>query len=74
MIDINLIRTNAQKVKDNIKKKFQDAKLVLVDEVLKLDQKNRELKQKIDNLRAERNTLSQKIGSLMKLGKKEEAE
>ena len=74
MIDINLIRTNAQKVKDNIKKKFQDAKLFLVDEVLKLDQKNRELKQKIDNLRAERNTLSQKIGELMKLGKKEEAE
>ena len=69
-----MIRTNAQKVKDNIKKKFQDAKLFLVDEVLKLDQKNRELKQKIDNLRAERNTLSQKIGELMKLGKKEEAE
>ena len=74
MIDINLIRTNAEKVKENIKKKFQDAKLAIVDEVLKLDQKNRELKQKIDNLRAERNTLSQKIGSLMKLGKKEEAE
>ena len=74
MIDINLIRTNAQKVKDNIKKKFQDAKLAIVDEVLKLDQKNRELKQKIDNLRAERNNLSQKIGALMKEGKKEEAE
>lgn len=74
MIDINLIRTNPELVKENIKKKFQDEKLPLVDEVLALDKKNRELKNEGDNLRAERNTLSSQIGALMKEGKKDEAE
>ena len=74
MIDINLIRTNPELVKENIKKKFQDEKLVLVDEVLELDKKNRALKQEGDNLRAERNQLSGQIGALMKEGKREEAE
>ena len=74
MIDINLIRTNPELVKENIRKKFQDAKLPLVDEVLELDKKNRALKQEGDNLRAERNTLSSQIGALMKEGKKDEAE
>ena len=74
MIDINLIRTNPQKVKDNIKKKFQDQKLPLVDEVLTLDKQNRELKQQGDVIRAERNQLSSQIGLLMKQGKKAEAE
>ena len=74
MIDINLIRTNPEMVKENIKKKFQDQKLVLVDEVLELDKKNRELKIEGDNLRASRNTLSSQIGMLMKNGEKEKAE
>ena len=74
MIDINLIRTNPEMVKENIKKKFQDQKLVLVDEVLELDKKNRELKIEGDNLRASRNTLSGQIGMLMKNGEKEKAE
>ena len=74
MIDINLIRTNPELVKENIKKKFQDEKLCLVDEVLELDKKNRALKQEGDNLRAERNQLSSQIGALMKEGKKDEAE
>ena len=74
MIDINLIRTNPQKVKDNIKKKFQDQKLPLVDEVLTLDKQNRELKQQGDVIRAERNQLSSQIGLLMKQGQKAEAE
>lgn len=66
MIDINLIRTNPDLVRENIKKKFQDAKLPLVDEVLELDQKIRAMKSEGDNLRASRNTLSSKIGALMK--------
>lgn len=74
MIDINLIRTNPELVKENIKKKFQDEKLPLVDEVVELDKKNRELKNEGDNLRAERNQLSSQIGILMKEGKREEAE
>ncbi len=74
MIDINLIRTNAELVRENIKKKFQDEKLPLVDEVLELDKKNRELKNEGDNLRASRNSLSSQIGLLMKEGKKDEAE
>ena len=74
MIDINFLRNNPDKVKENIKKKFQDHKLVLVDEVLELDKKNRELKQQVDDLRAERNKLSAEIGQLMKQGKKQEAE
>ncbi len=74
MIDINLIRTNPDKVKENIKKKFQNHKLHLVDEVLEMDKQVRALKQEGDALRAKRNTLSGEIGKLMKDGKKAEAE
>ena len=73
MIDIKLIRENPELVKENIKKKFQDHKLALVDEVIDLDKKNREVKLKGDELRAKRNALSQEIGNLMKAGKKDEA-
>lgn len=73
MIDINLIRTNPELVKANIKKKFQDEKLKNVDEILKLDEKIRELKQEGDNLRSSRNSLSSQIGLLMKDKKIEEA-
>ena len=66
MIDITLIRTNPELVKENIKKKFQDQKLGYVDEILVLDKKIRELKQEGDSLRASRNTLSGQIGLLMK--------
>ena len=66
MIDINLIRTNPEKVKENIKKKFQNHKLHLVDEVLEWDKKVRQLKQEGDDLRSKRNVLSGQIGSLMK--------
>ena len=74
MIDIKFLRENPELVKENIKKKFQDHKLVLVDEVLELDVKSREAKLNGDNLRAERKTLSNQIGLLMKSGNKEEAE
>ena len=74
MIDIKILRENPELVKENIKKKFQDHKLVLVDEVIELDKKNREAKLNGDNLRAERKSLSSEIGNLMKQGKKEEAE
>ena len=74
MIDIKLIRENPDLVKENIKKKFQDEKLVLVDEVKKLDEDYRALKSKQDDLRGQRNTLSKQIGVLMGQGKKEEAE
>ena len=74
MIDIKLIRENPDMVKENIKKKFQDHKLVLVDEVLELDKKNREAKLNGDNMRQERKLLSNQIGNLMKAGKKEDAE
>ena len=73
MIDIKLIRENPEMVKENMKKKFQDHKLVLVDEVLELDKKNRESKLNGDNLRSERKKLSEQIGNLMKSGQKEEA-
>ena len=73
MIDINLIRTNPNKVKENIKKKFQDQKLHLVDDVLEMDSKVRLLKQEGYGLRSKRNTLSSKIGVLMKDKKIEEA-
>ena len=73
MIDINLIRTNPELVKENIKKKFQDHKLELVDEVIKLDQNNRNLKSEGDELRAKRNSLSGEIGKLMREKKIEEA-
>ena len=73
MIDINLIRTNKEMVKENIKKKFQDSKLVLVDEVFDLDKKVRALKQEGDDLRAMRKTLSNQVGALMREKKIEEA-
>lgn len=74
MLDIKLIRTNHELVKENIKKKFQDEKLALVDEVLALDEKFRASKARGDELRQQRNTVSKEIGRLMKEGKKEEAE
>ena len=74
MIDIKLIRENPDLVKENIKKKFQDNKLVLVDEVIDLDKKNRAAITQVETLRAERTRLSKQIGSLMSSGKKDEAE
>lgn len=74
MIDIKLIRENPEVVKENIRKKFQDEKLPLVDEVAALDKEYREAKQKGDALRADRNRMSKSIGRLMREGKKEEAE
>ena len=70
MIDINLIRDNPELVKENIRKKFQDKKLPLVDEVIELDRKKRELQQEGDSLRAQRNALAKQIGALMREGKK----
>ncbi len=74
MIDIKLIRENSELVKENIKKKFQDEKLGLVDEVYEYDKTYRECKLEGDNLRAKRNELSSQIGALMREGKKDEAE
>ena len=74
MIDIKFLRENPDIVKENIRKKFQDHKLVLVDEVIELDSKNREVKLKGDLLRKQRNELSNKIGLLMREGNKDEAE
>ena len=73
MIDINFLRANPDAVRENIRKKFQDKKLPLVDEVLELDAKRRELQKEGDALRAKRNTLSAQIGKLMKEKKAEEA-
>ena len=74
MLDIKFIRENPDVVKQNIKNKFQDHKLPLVDEVIELDREARETQQKADALRASRNSDSKMIGSLMKEGKKDEAE
>ena len=74
MIDIKLIRENIDKVKENIKKKFQDEKIALVDEVYDLDKRAREVQVKVDTLKADKNKLSGEIGKLMKDGKREEAE
>ena len=74
MLDIKFLRENPDVVKENIKKKFQDSKLVLVDEVIALDEESRKTKQEADALRAERNKISKQIGALMAQGKKEEAE
>ena len=74
MLDIKFVRENPDLVKENIKKKFQDEKLVLVDEVIELDEKLRDVKTEGDNLRAKRNKTSKQIGALMGQGKKEEAE
>ncbi|MBR6366191.1 MAG: serine--tRNA ligase [Lachnospiraceae bacterium] len=74
MLDIKFVRENPDVVRENIKKKFQDQKLVLVDEVLELDKRNREIKQEVEALRADRNRMSKQIGALMAQGKREEAE
>ena len=74
MLDLKFVRENPEVVKQNIRNKFQDAKLPLVDEVIALDVENRAAKQEADNLRANRNSLSKQIGALMGQGKKEEAE
>ena len=74
MIDIKFLRENPELVKENIKKKFQEQKLVLVDEVVELDKESRELTLMCDELRMKRNTISKEIGALMSQGKKEEAE
>ena len=74
MLDIKFVRENPDKVKENIKKKFQDQKLPLVDEVIELDEKVRALKLEGDNLRNEKNVASQDIGTMMREGKKDEAE
>ena len=74
MIDIKFLRENPDIVKQNIKNKFQDEKLPLVDEVIELDEKSRSVKCKGDELRAQRNSLSDQIGNLMRNGQKEEAE
>ena len=74
MLDIKFLRENPDIVKQNIKNKFQDEKLPLVDEVIELDLRNREIKQEVEALRAERNKISKQIGALMAQGKKEEAE
>ena len=74
MLDIKFLRENPDAVKENIKKKFQDEKLPLVDEVIELDQKRRDAQKEADDLKASRNALSKQIGALMKEGKKDEAE
>ncbi|MDE6888342.1 MAG: serine--tRNA ligase [Eubacterium sp.] len=74
MLDIKFVRENPEIVKQNIKNKFQEKKLPLVDEVIELDEKARKAKQEADTLRASRNQLSKQIGALMKEGKKEEAQ
>ena len=74
MLDLKFLRENPDVVKQNIKNKFQDEKLKLVDEVIELDAENRKVQLEADNLRANRNSISKKIGALMGQGKKEEAE
>lgn len=74
MIDIKFLRENPEAVKENIRKKFQDQKLELVDEVISLDAESRRTQQEADDLRANRNKISKEIGALMGQGKKEEAE
>ena len=74
MLDIKFVRENPEIVKQNIRNKFQDAKLPLVDKAIALDKENREIKKEVEALRADRNRISKQIGVLMKQGKKEEAE
>ena len=74
MLDIKFVRENPDIVKENIKKKFQDNKLPLVDEVIELDKKAREIQQEADELRAKKNSIAKQIGALMAQGKKDEAE
>ena len=68
MLDIKFVRENPEIVKENIRKKFQDSKLPLVDEVIELDQENRTIKQEVEALREQRNKLSKQIGGLMAKG------
>ena len=72
MLDIKFVRENPELVKENIKKKFQDKKLVLVDEVIALDEERRTVIARADELRANRNKISKEIGALMAQGKREE--
>ena len=65
MLDIKFVRENPEVVKQNIRNKFQDSKLELVDKVIELDKENREIKQEVEALRAERNKISKQIGALM---------
>ena len=74
MLDLKFVRENPEIVKQNIRNKFQDSKLPLVDEVIELDEENRKTKKEADDLRADRNRISKQIGALMGQGKKEEAE
>ena len=74
MIDIKFLRENPEVVKENIKKKFQDHKLPLVDEVIELDKQRRECQAEADDIRAKKNSISKQIGALMAQGKKDEAE
>ena len=74
MLDIKFLRENPEEVKQNIKNKFQDEKLPLVDEVIALDRENRDIKGEVEGLRAKKNKISKEIGKLMAQGKKEEAE
>ena len=74
MLDIKFVRENPDIVKENIKKKFQDDKLPLVDEAIALDKESRELQQEADDLRASKNKIAKQIGAFMAQGKKEEAE
>ena len=74
MIDIKFLRENPDAVKENIKKKFQDSKLPLVDEVIEIDQERRKTQQEADDIRAAKNKSAKEIGALMAQGKKEEAE
>ena len=74
MLDIKFVRENPDVVKENVRKKFQDQKIPMVDEVIALDQENRNIKQEVESLRANKNKISKQIGALMAQGKKEEAE
>ena len=74
MLDIKFVRENAEAVKENIRKKYQDAKLPLVDEVIALDRENRDIKAEVEALRANKNKISKEIGKLMGQGLKDEAE
>ena len=74
MLDIKFVRENPEAVKENIRKKFQDEKLPLVDEVIAKDAEARKAQTEADNIRAQKNTISKQIGALMKEGKKEEAQ
>ena len=73
MLDVRFVRENPEIVKQNIRNKFQDAKLPLVDEVIELDEESRKVKKEADDLRANRNKISKQIGALMGQGKKDEA-